>query len=284
MPKYRRVVHYSKHSRLAGHPGGVEKFAFYLSRCIEVEVVTPKDEPVLDDPETLYIVDSHWGLKIGERCRVVCMLHGCAADQGFNPPVGLEQARVAQRPNTRFICNSLQTKILCERQYGVQSELVHLAVDESLFWPPIPHSGVRWLTATAKKKHKGSRVIPLVKWLLPKSMEMHTMSCPLDQEPDEFRAANGFMLLSTHEGFAYSVLEAMAANLPVVCGNHGIAYELGNLTVLDDRSLRHPLRIIRALERALERPPTTRDWVLKNCSFAKFSDSWKRIIHEEQNG
>lgn len=281
MARYKKVVHYSKHSRLQGHPGGVEKFAWYLSQCIDVEIVTPKDNPVLDDPEVLYIVDNHMGLHIGAGCRVVCVLHGCAAHRQANPEAGNLQAQMALRPNTRFIANSLQTQVLCERLYGCKSEVIRLAVDESKYWPPIPHTGTRWLTTTANKPHKGSRVMPFVKWLLPSSIELVNLDCPVGQEAEVFRSVDGFLLLSTHEGFAYSVLEAMAANLPVVCGNHGIAYELGHITVLDDVDLRRPNVIVRAVKEATKKPANTREWVLNECSLAHFSAAWQRVIAEE---
>lgn len=283
MTRYKKVVHYSKHTREEGHPGGVEKFAWYLAQCIDVEVVTPKHKPVLDDPEVLYIVDNHLGLDIGAACRVVCVLHGCAADKGFSPEVGARQAQMARRPNTRFVANSLQTQLLCQRYYGCKSEVIRLAVDESKYWPPIPHTGKRWLTTTAKKPHKGSRVMPFVKWLLPPSIELVTMDCAVGDEADVFRSVDGFLLLSTHEGFAFSVLEAMAANLPVVCGNHGIAYELGHINVLDDVSLRRPNAVVRAIKEASQVPAQTRQWVLDECSLGKFGAAWQRVIDEEFN-
>jgi hypothetical protein len=291
--KYKKVVHYSKCKRANGHPGGVEKFAWYLQKAIECDVVVPEDNPVLNDPEILYIVDNHWGLKIGKNCRVICMNHGCAGERGFNTSIGSLQKQMAKRSNTYFVANSLETKQLCEKYYGSRiDELIYLAVDADLYYPPKNRIGDKKiiLTSTAGKAHKGSGIIQLVNSLLPKNYVVKDMNCKLNEECDVFKTADMFMLLSEHEGFAYSVLEAMCANLPVLTGPHGIAYELSDtkingLKVLSDNSLRNVSSIVNSIMGLMYvESVETRQWVLDNCSLDLFNKKWKELIRREQSG
>lgn len=291
--KYKKIIHYSKCSREKdGHPGGVEKFAWYLQRAIGCEIVTPDDNPILDDPEVLYIVDNHWGLKVGKNCRVICMNHGCAGERGFNTGIGSLQKQMAKRPNTYFVANSLETKQLCERYYGSRiDELIYLAVDADLYYPRTERVEDRKivLTSTAGKSHKGSKIIQKISNLLSEEYGVIDMDCGLDKEYDVFRSADMFLLLSTHEGFAYSVLEAMCANLPVLTGSHGIAYELKNknikgLEVLSEYNLRNVNFIVNSIIKLLQiKGVKTRDYVLSNYGLKLFNSKWQELIRREQN-
>ena len=290
--KYRKIIHYSKCSREKdNHPGGVEKFAWYLQKAVGCELVIPRDKPNLNDPDTLYIVDNHWGLKIGDNCRVICVVHGCAGERGFNREIGKMQKDMMRRPNTYFVANSLETKELCEKYYNAEiDELIYLAVDEDLYRPSARGGKDKIiLTSTARKPHKGSHMISTIKSLLPTGYKIVDMDCGLDDEPNEFRVADMFMLLSTHEGFAYSVLEAMCANLPVLTGPHGIAYELNHknvegFKVLSEDVLWDARVVVDWLIKLFKVSPKTRQWVLNNCSLRLFNESWQKLIKEEQNG
>jgi hypothetical protein len=289
---YKKIVHYSKCARNAdNHPGGVEKFSWYLQKAIGCDVVRPQDTPNLNDPETLYIVDNHWGLDIGEDCRVICVLHGCAGERDFNNEIGALQAKMATRPNTYFVANSLETADLCKKYYNSHvDEIIHLAVDEDLFYPKARSNHARViLTSTAGKRHKGSHLIGEIQALLGYEYSPYVitdMRCDLDRESSWFRHVDMFMLLSTHEGFAYSVLEAMCANLPVITGPHGIAYEWQNegiISVLEEDKLWDTEEVVKEIKRIFDedKEPKTREWVLNNCTLEMFNKKWADLIKRE---
>jgi hypothetical protein len=291
--RYKKTIHYSKCTRYGDkHPGGVEKYAWYLQKAIGCELVTPRDKPNLNDPETLYIVDNHWGLDIGEDCRVVCMLHGCAGERGFNREIGQLQAKMARRPNTCFVANSLETAELCKEYYNSRvDELIHLAVDENLFYPRERTNPARIiLTSTAGKHHKGGHLVDKIQTTLNNYDNHHfviDMRCDLDKEDKWFKNADMFILLSTHEGFAYSILEAMCADLPVITGPHGIGYELKDedvITVLEENRLWNVGEIVKQIKRIFDegKKSKTREWVLNNCTLEMFNEKWKKLIEEEQ--
>jgi len=288
--RYKNIVHYSKCSREKDkHPGGVEKFAWYLQKAIGCDIVTPEDRPDLNNKETLYIVDNHWGLDIGKDCKVICVLHGCAIERGFNIPIGNKQKKIVSRSNTYFVANSLETANLCKQYYNSHvDEIIYLAVDENIFWPRIKnkeHNII--LTSTANKHHKGYNTIKQLQSLYKNKYKLIDMNCPLNEEASLFKQADLFLLLSIHEGFAYSVLEAMCANLPIITGKHGIAYEIRNKNIItiEDAKLNNTTFINKLILDSLNNKDevTTRDWVLNNCTFKIFSDKWNNLIEKLQN-
>jgi hypothetical protein len=287
--RYRRIVHFSERSRKRGYPGGVEKFAHYLSQAIGCDVVTPADAPVLNDPDCLYIADAHWRMKIPSDITVVAFMHGCAIERGYNVWTGWEQRKLRSAPNTHFVCNSLETKTLCRKYYDIDvPDTIYLAVDEDEYYPSTATSNNVVLTASAGKSHKGRRLAREVADLAP-DLVVRNLDCPIGSEADWFRGANVFMHLSTHEGFAFSILEAMAANLPIVVTPHGIAYELAQQSIpgvyivpetrMDDTEFVHE-----QLRRALAGPSETREWVKQHCSYALFRERWQAYISQIQTG
>lgn len=287
--KYNKIIHYSKCKRLDGHPGGVEKFAWYLQKAMGCDIVTPNDSPVLNDPKTLYIVDNHWGLDIDDKCRVICMLHGCAGERGFNKEIGQKQYIMARRPNTRFVANSLETSDLCKKYYNSRiDDIIHLAVDESFYYPSNRNAGPKIiLTTTAKKYNKGQHVIEKIKHLYPRHFKVVDMDCAIGNEAGLFKIAYMFVLLSIHEGFAYSVLEAMCANLPVITGPHGLGYEMVGKNVIDilpENKLWDAVAVSDKILEILNRKdqPCSRKYILDNYSLASFNEKWKELIKKEQ--
>jgi hypothetical protein len=291
---YKKIVHYSKCTRYGdNHPGGVEKYSWYLQKAVGCELVTPNDKPDLNDPEVLYIVDNHWGLDIGSNCRVICVVHGCAGERGFNVEIGKLQNDMAGRPNTYFVANSIQTKELCEKYYNSRiDEIIYPAVDENLYYPREKKTaGLVVLTSTAGKRDKGAHVIGNIDTILGLQSRQHfvkDMKCALDEEISWFKDADIFVLLSIHEGFAYSILEAMCANLPVITGPHGIGYDLRNegvIVVLDENDLWYPALIAEKIRDVLssQEDPKTREWVLNNCTLEMFNEKWTTLIEREKS-
>ena len=284
-----KIVHYSKCTREKDkHPGGVEKFSWYLQKAIGCELVTPKDKPNLADPNTLYIVDAHWGLKIDPKCKVICMMHGCAGERDFNKEIGIQQKKMMQRKNTYFVANSIETFTLCKKYYGREcDEIIHLAVDEDKYYDPIEKFGFTpktVLTTTAKKGNKGYHILgKLNDYLKKDEIKIHDMNCKLDEEYFEFRDADMFILLSKHEGFAYSILEAMSANLPVLASPHGIGFDMKDLGVIDiieESNMWNIPIIAEKIKEILSRdePVNTRQYVKDNYSLESFNTKWKNLI------
>ncbi len=287
--RFKRIVHLSENSRAQGHPGGVEKFGHYLAAAIGCEVVTPGDRPDLDDPSCLYICDAHWRLEVSERCTAVAMMHGCAAERGHNRGKGRLQAKLTGVPNTYFVGNSDQTIALCKQYYDLDiPDKIWLAVDEDRYAPPIETARPIALTATAGKGHKGHRRLKKLAKRLD-GIDFHNLDCGLDEEFAEFRRTDVFVHLSKHEGFAYSVLEAMAANAAVVVTPHGIAYELQHLDIpgiyiVPEAEMNNLTRVAELVQRAVREPRETRAWVKEQCSIERFNRSWQTYIDRIQRG
>ncbi len=287
---FRRIVHLSAGRRADGHPGGVAKFGHYLRGAVGCELVTGDDLARgdggvdLDDPHTLYVVDNHWGLKLGESACCVTMLQGCAAERGFNPKVGAEQQRMAKRPRQYTIANSGETALLCREVYGSRvDEILPLAVDESRYWPPEPAGELPLVLMAAKSRHKGAGLVEPLRRELEGRFELELLDCPVGEEPAAFRRAQIFVNLSTHEGFCYALLEALAADCTALTTAHGLGYDLagsGVVTVIDEADARDARRVARRIEEAWRRrrPGVARRWVEEHGSLGRFERRFRAAV------
>ncbi|GAG88008.1 unnamed protein product, partial [marine sediment metagenome] len=156
--------------------------------------------------------------------------------------------------------NSLETAELCKKYYNSHvDEIIHLAVDENLFYPRERDNPTKLvLTSTAGKRHKGSHLLGEIQTVLNHGHGHYfilDMKCDLDEEAKWFKHVDMFILLSSHEGFAYSVLEAMCADLPVITGPHGIGYELqdkGIINVLEEDRLWDTREVVKEIKRVFD--------------------------------
>ena len=215
------------------------------------------------------------------------MLHGCAGERGFNKHIGNIQKQMVGRPNTYYVANSLETATLCKQYYKSNvDEIIYLAVDQDLYYPRTHNSDKVILTATDNKGHKGNTAtINQVKVLLPKDYRIINIHCGVGEEHNTFKQAGMFMLLSTHEGFAYSVLEAMCSNAKVLTGKHGIAYELQHTDIIEtinDGDMNDAKFIVNKLTDMFNKEYNSRGWVLNSCSLKMFNDKWQNLIKKEQ--
>lgn len=128
-------------------------------------------------------------------------------------------------------------------------------------------------------------------WFLKKTIFF--LNVNYQQLPFLYSACDVFILPSKHEGFAFTLVEAMACGLPFVISNVGGAYEISQKTpmlakfIIDEKNL-NPNTFYVKIKEFLNLSPETlqeikeleKNFVLENCSLEIFEKKYLDLIKQ----
>jgi len=335
-PRPPRAIHVSWLKRADGETGGVEKFAAYLKSALaergwEVLIISWRDMPGYErydhqgvsNPDKAYILgawldgpafgvaydvavsDGYWGIGITSR-PVVPVVHGTWAEMfarmGMRPTDEVQrQGEAFNAPNAYPVACSAASARELRRHYGrtAVATICH-GIDLATYHPrdePLP-PGPPWLVleAAGKNAKKGARLIPSIAQMLGCDYQVVYLNAAVGQEPDAFRAGHVFLHPTRHEGNAYSCLEALATDLPIVTTQAGIfediAYSPSGQTVVGytlpitarPEDFAHAVRLVcREVETGIMRG-APRLWAENHANMTAFAHAWDRLLREIASG
>ncbi len=312
--KPQRIVHISASRRRDGNPGGVEKFGWYLERAVHADLLTDTEYRGEYLPNTLFVVDGGHGLNIPDRSPILSVCHGTwvavwqrwqfqpepvdhpqppyeATQQKMWGAPGREQSpAVIRKPNALPVAVSSGSKreLVCYHNRGDAPVLLH-GIDHNLFTPRKASPDAKpTILHCASEWRKGHHIIPQLVERLPQ-FNFEFLDAKIGEEPEKFARGDMFIHISCSEGNAYSCLEAMSCNLPMVVTNVGLFEKDVDSSVVGRvvPYFSSVEAICEAIEEVWEQRKqfNPRDWIMRHATFSHFQSRWEQLIeHAEMFG
>jgi len=309
------VIHVSKYKRndkVGIQCGGVEKFAYYLSKAVpDLKLISWSDYPgwinvkqpdyvcaavlneyllengIVDD-STIVIADGYWGTGLqGKVGRLISVVHGSYFGRWlqsqvypWGEAVGMDhvfaQHDLWSDESVDVVCVSKD----CAddlRRAGIDKdvEVIHHGIFLDIYRPPEERGELLMHGATSARK--GADVIRALYDLFDIEVApMNEFSGRMTREARRLGQAKMLIAPTRHEGNAYLLMEALACDVPLVTYTTGLACEMddGCGEILDDISPYAVREAMRRLDRRYK-VGMAREWAISHCDFDSFSKHWR---------
>jgi glycosyltransferase involved in cell wall biosynthesis len=202
-----------------------------------------------------------------------------------------------KRKDAIIILNAIDTNLFTKKDKLESKELFNLPKDEKLilFVGRLSNQKSPEIIYKLVKKFEKENVYfifatdRILNWNFKKTIFF--LNVPNDKLPYLYSACDVFILPSKHEGFAYSLIEAMSCGTPFVISKVGGALEIYELVpelrkfILDNLNVDNfYVKIKEILEMSeVKRNKISelcRKFVLENCSLEIWKEKWIKLINE----
>ena len=309
-----KLAHISKYKRTENQLGGVEKFAYYLSRVFpdlklysfadcskeqggpDWEKAERLNTQLLEeqkiDQDTIVIVDGYWGRGLGGKVKaIVNVAHGTYIGEAWSNEIfpyanasailaaSREQHKAYQEADI-VVAVSQRTEEELWKAYGILSTKILNGIDLQLFKPDSKRDQDLILHAATG----GRKQLELVEAIRATARELKiepfgVQSGILEEEAQRWQEGAVFFQPALYEGCSYASLESMACGCVPVAYNTGVWSEVPEEygIFVEDH---HVLQYMRGLQTALQERGKyqPRKWAEKYADFSVFQDSWTRLI------
>jgi hypothetical protein len=303
-----RIIHLGPYRRRDGYAGGVDKFAWYLERAIGCDLVVDHELagllPTLP-PKTLFITDGGHGLEIPDESPILSVCHGSwvgfGARSDWSPEmeghtgVSYEETQVkmwgkydcAGKPNTLPVaCSGGAKRELIQYHNRPESPVILYGLDHDVYVPRKTSNSRPTIIHVANSWRKGRHAIIELQSRLPQ-FNFEFLNAKIGEEPEKFARGDMFVHISCAEGNAFSCLEAMSCNLPMVVTNVGLfENDVTGDTVGKVLPYYSPVReMAEAIDEVWEtrKKFNPREWIIQNATFRHFQQNWTDLIENAES-
>lgn len=291
------------------HAGGVEKFAMYLGRAVELRQISWLDYPnwiqhnslhdydkaltlnewLLESgtigKEDVAIVDGYWGLGLeGKVARLISVCHGSyfgRLTQAMIYPWGgyVEKEDIDAQEE---LWRNPSCEIVCVAQEGVREleqasilttpTVIYHGIDLDVYKPLGKERKIIMHAATSARK--GADLIKLLKMPIE---PMNEYSCIASREASRLNDARFLVAPTRHEGNSYLLIEALACGTPLITYTTGLAVEMSKQCgyITDDLSPYNLTRLITSMDESRFNP---RGWAEEYCRYEDFEKKWREYL------